>query len=129
MKKNGALAYQAIDTANSIETASPYQLIQLYFEKAIERLLQAKAHIHNSAIEERTLAIGQVIEIVNHLKACLDFETGKEIAINLEKLYSFIVMRLCQANAKNNADFIDESLMILKEIKAGWDSIVEVPHE
>ncbi len=123
MKQNSVLAYQQVNNHNEIETASPHRLIQLYLEKAIERLLQTKTFMQNDMVREKGEALSQVITIVNHLQACLDFEKGREIAVNLNRLYNFITMRLLQANVANNINFVDECLNILRELKAGWDGI------
>ena len=53
----------------------------------------------------------------------LDFKNGGEISANLDSLYEYMMLRLVQANMKNDPEIIDEVLLLIKEVSEGWSEI------
>lgn len=122
---NALHQYQAVKTQTSVVDVDRHKLIQLLLDGGLERINMAKARINAKDFQGKNRFINKSIEIVGGLKGFLDMEQGGEIAQNLESLYSYIEMRLFQANVKNDIEALDEVAGHLRKIKEGWDGIRE----
>lgn len=115
--------YQSIGVQTSIMDADPHRLIQLLFDGAMQNMSAARGFIERKDVENKNARLNKAIEIVGGLRNFLDKEKGGEVAANLEKLYEYIEFKLFQANIKNSAEFVDECIGLLKQVKTAWDEI------
>jgi flagellar secretion chaperone FliS len=120
-----AQQYSSVKVQTNVITASPHRLIQMLFEGALERILQAKGAMQQHQIARKGELIGKAINIVAGLQGSLDDNAGGDLAHNLDNLYDYIIRRLSQANYENNAAILDECGRLLAEIKSAWDGIAE----
>lgn len=118
----GATAYQS-ESVQAARYANPHALVAMLIDGAIERVVQARGAMVRGATARKGERIGKAITIVDSLRASLDADAGGEVAANLGSLYDYLIRRLLHANVHNDADALDETLRLLKEIKAGWDGI------
>jgi len=123
MSSRGAAIYQKVSTQSGAEFASPHRLIQMLLEGAIEKAIVARSYIERNDIQGRAEHINWAIRIIGGLQASLDRENGGEIAETLGSLYIYAVEKLSEANANNDSSKIDETIIILNNIKEGWDGI------
>jgi flagellar protein FliS len=69
-------------------------------------------------------SISKAIAIIGEgLNASLNKSAGGELAQNLSSLYDYMVMRLVDANLKNDITVLDEVARLLTELTEAWDSI------
>jgi flagellar protein FliS len=97
----------------------------MLFNGLNEKIAVAKGAIQRGAFAEKGQAVSRAIEIVGYLQACLDLEKGGEIAINLDRLYTYVTERLFYASAKNDLSALDEAGRLVKDIKSAWEAIRE----
>lgn len=127
---NAKSAYQKTGVDAAVITADPHKLILLLFDGAELAISAAKGHIEQGNIAGKGESIGKAVDIIdNGLKSCLDLKNGGEIAGKLEALYEYMVLRLSQANLKNNVAALDEVLGLLKEIHSAWAEIGKTPND
>lgn len=119
----GVNTYNQISTQTDVNEASPHRLIQMLINAALQKLIAAKGYIANGKIAEKGRQIGLVVSILDGLKASLDREKGGDIAANLDNLYSYMSIRLTEANYHNDVSVIDEIIALLRPIKEAWDAI------
>ena len=117
--------YRQVGTYSGVAEATPHRLIQMLLEGALDKIAVAKGHLGRGDVLEKGNNINWAISIINGLRGSLDFEAGGDIARNLDDLYDYMVRRLLEAHARNDAEALDEVARLLREIKAGWDSIPE----
>ena len=122
-KMNLAEQYRTLGTESGVEDASPHRLIQMLMEGAMEKIAIAKGHMLRNETALKGEYIGWAAKIIGGLDSCLDFEQGKEIAENLDKLYRYMLTRLLEANMDNDVAKLDEVHTLLKDIKEAWDQI------
>ncbi len=122
-RKSAAKFYTQVGTQTTLENASPYKLILMLYTGAQERLAIAKGHMERGNIEGKSDRINSAIRIIESLRNNLDFEKGGEISVNLDALYEYMLLRLVQANVKNDPAIIDEVLDLIRELAAGWSGI------
>lgn len=115
--------YQSVNTQAQAVDASPHRLIQMLMEGGLTRIAQAKGAMERQQIALKGELIGKAIGIVGGLREGLDLTQGGELASNLDNLYQYMVTRLLQANAQNDATALEEVATLLRDVKAGWDAI------
>jgi flagellar secretion chaperone FliS len=117
--------YQTVNTKAQVMEASPHRLIQMLMEGGLSRLAQAKGAMEREQTALKGDLISKAIAIICGLREGLNLQEGGEVASNLDSLYEFMVMRLIEANVKNDPVIIDEVADLLRNIKTGWDAIGE----
>jgi flagellar protein FliS len=121
-------SYRKVSLDSEISVASPHRIIQLMFAGGLERLAQSRYAIENRDMNNKGLFIGKAIGIVNGLNNSLSMDEGGEIAGNLSQLYDFIIMKVTEANLKNDTQAIDDAVAVLRTLKEGWDAIPQDKH-
>lgn len=121
----GLNQYRQTSAQASVEYADPHTLVTLLFNKLNEKIAVAKGTIQHGAVAEKGQAIGRAIEIVGYLQACLDLEKGGELAVNLDRLYTYVTERLFYASARNDQNALDEVSGLIRDIRSAWDAIRE----
>lgn len=115
--------YQSVNTQAQAVDASPHRLIQMLLEGGLTRIAQASGAMARQQTALKGELIGKAIGIVTGLRQGLDLTRGGELAGNLDNLYQYMVTRLLQANAQNDATALEEVANLLRDVKAGWDAI------
>jgi flagellar protein FliS len=115
--------YQSVNTQAKAVDASPHRLIQMLMEGGLTRVAQARGAIERQQTAMKGELIGKAIGIIGGLRDGLDLQKGGELASNLDNLYQYMITRLLQANAQNDATALEEVAGLLREVKAGWDAI------
>lgn len=115
--------YQTVNTQTQLTDADPHRLIQMLMDGGLSRLAQAKGAIQYGQVAAKGELIGKAIGIIGGLRDGLNFEQGGEIALNLDRLYEYMVSCLVKANRTNDVALIDEVADLLRTVKSGWDVI------
>mgnify|MGYP006171843503 CR=1 FL=1 len=115
--------YQTVNTQTQLTDANPHRLIQMLMEGGLSRLAQAKGAIQYGQVAVKGELIGKAIGIIGGLRDGLNFDQGGEIALNLDRLYEYMVSCLVKANRTNDVALIDEVADLLRTVKSGWDAI------
>lgn len=115
--------YQSSGAASAAHAASPYQLVEMLLNGALDRLSQARGHMLRSNLLLKAEAIRKAYAIIEYLRLSLDEQAGGELARNLSGLYDYMMRRLTQANAENDPVRLDEVTALLRDIRTAWDEI------
>ena len=114
----------ALELEERSDDITPYEVITLLLDGALERIEQAKLTLACGNTEEAGELIGKTVGIVNGLRESLDIGRGGELAENLDSLYDYIVNRLCEAEEDTGKAILTETSQLLNEIKSGWEGII-----
>ncbi len=109
----------------SIKTANRGQLLIMLYESAIRSVKKASDCIDRKDIPGKGQAILKAHDIVNELMNTLDFETGGEIAMNLERLYMFMSEQLVKANVENQKEPLQHVQKLMETLLEGWRVAVD----
>jgi len=115
--------YKQIGVETAMVNASPHRLIQMLYEGALTQLANAKGSIQNDQIEQLSICIKKVSNILVGLEEGLDFEKGGDIAVNLQALYQYMQTELVSAQVLNSVEKIDALIELMVELKSAWDAI------
>jgi flagellar protein FliS len=119
-----ANSYKTIGLETSILGASPHQLVSLLFDALQQSLVAAKGAILSGDVPAKGRAIGKAVRILEEgLKAGLDTNRGGEIAVNLRTVYDICILRLTEANFRNDPAIIDEVIRLMSPVCDGWQQI------
>jgi flagellar protein FliS len=122
--RNAISAYQKVSVDAAVEVADPHRLILLLFSGAQAAIGNARAAMQQNLIAEKGASISKAIDIIsNGLKVSLDMESGGDIAVRLDALYDYMVLRLLNANLKNDLKALEEVSGLLEEIHSAWRDI------
>ena len=117
--QDGYSQYKEVDLAARTAAASPLELVLVLFAE----LERAKSHIEGRRFEKKAQSINKCIDILNALTSSLEFETGGELVVNLSRLYDHCVYRLYEASGELSAEKIDEVMLILSNLREGWEGL------
>ncbi len=117
--------YAQTNVQTGVENATPHRLIQMLFEGALDRLAQARGAMQRRDYETKSKVMNKAMQIIAGLRSCIDLESGKEVAENLDALYDFMIRRLVSASARNDVGILDEVSELIRTIKSGWDEMPE----
>src|ERR1700689_3243494 len=81
-------------------SASPVKLVCLLYQGGIEAVRDARRHLAEGNIRERSRQIGKAWAILQELAGSLNLEQGGEISVRLAALYSYMRTRLMEANTR-----------------------------
>lgn len=118
-------SYAQVHRSSGVESASPHKLIDMLFEGALERIIQAKGAMEYGNVEVKGAKINSAIAIVGGLRESLDSDQGGDIADNLDALYVYIQNIMMKAHLTNDASLLDEAGSLLGELKSAWRQIGE----
>jgi flagellar protein FliS len=108
---------------NDILTATPESLVGKLFEGAIRSTRLAQELVEPSGQAERRRELSKALAIVGELRASLDLERGGEIAVNLDRLYGFVIDRLADASLRCCGEPVEEALRVLEPLGEAWQQI------
>jgi flagellar protein FliS len=122
-KRSGVAQYGQVAAESEVAYASPHRLVQMLMEGALEKIATAKGCIERQDLEGKSRQISWAMSIINGLRTSLDLEAGGAIAVNLDDLYGYMIRRLIDASAQNEAAALGEVLDLMLEIKGAWDAM------
>jgi flagellar secretion chaperone FliS len=124
VNSRSAAAYKRVGLETSIDKADPHQLVNMLFEGLIQAVGTARVALASGDIAGKGEQIIKAVRILDEgLKPALNLEQGGEIAINLHDLYAYCVMRLTQANLRNDDAALGDVLRVIEPLAQGWKQI------
>jgi flagellar protein FliS len=107
----------------AIKTANPIQLIVILYDGVIQALQEAREHIKNKDIANRSRCLNRSVAIISELQASLNFNVGGEIAGSLDRLYTYMKRRIFEASVEQNIEPINQILGLLASLRAAWGEV------
>jgi flagellar secretion chaperone FliS len=118
--------YQQVHVSSGVMGASPHGLISMLFDGLLGALAEARGAIRSRNVAAKGKAIGRAVRIVDEgLSAALDLEQGGALAADLRALYSYVALRLTQANLHNDEAALEECVRLIEPLRSGWAAIAD----
>jgi flagellar protein FliS len=96
------------------------QLVVMLYDGALRFLTEAKAAQAMNDMSRRAHALNRVAAIVAECHSSLDLDRGGAVAMELDRLYSYISSRLLDVTVKRDATAIDEIHRLLTPLRQAW---------
>ena len=121
---SAAGAYRQIGVETGATDASPHRLITLLFDGFSDAVAQAFLAMQQGNFEAKGRFIGRSVNIVEQgLRDVLDVKAGGALALDLCALYSYIALRLSQANLHNDPRALEECVRLMEPVRTAWVAI------
>lgn len=112
----------------SIETASPAQLVSLLYHAAVAAVARGEGAMRANRVEDANRDLLKAQDIVTELRVTLDFDKGGDIARNLDALYDFCFTRLLDANVRKDPELLPAVQSTLAQLAESWDEMLVTQH-
>ena len=111
---------------NQILTASQEQILLLLYDGAIRFCRQAIAACESGDHQEKQGRISKTYAIIDEFSNSLNHDIGGEIAIDLERLYDFMMRQLNEARREETPDKLKVVENLLLDLRSTWGEAVEI---
>lgn len=111
---------------NKIMTASPAELTLMLYDGAIKFCNIAIAGVEENNIQKAHTNIVKVEHIIEEFQATLDHKYP--VAKDFDEVYSYLMMRLREANVKKDKEILEEVLKHLRTMRDTWKEVMRVAH-
>ncbi|WP_319548159.1 flagellar export chaperone FliS [Desulfogranum marinum] len=112
--------------ANTVNSATPEQLMLMLYDGAIRFLNLAVQAIDNKQIDKRAYNINKASAIISEFAATLDHSQDAGLAENLDALYSYMLTRLLDGNLKNDTEPLEEVKTMLADLRTTWAQAIDL---
>lgn len=124
-----ASTYARVGAETGTTDASPHKLIAMLFDGFDDALARARGALASGQVEAKCRAISHAVRIVEEgLRAGLDMKSGGALAADLSTLYTYVSLRLTQANLHNDPAALDECAQLLAPVRSAWTDIAPRVH-
>ena len=108
-----------------ILNAEPVELIRLLYQRAISSVREAREHLAQKRIAERSKSVTRAYAAIEQLIVSLRPETAPELCARLRGLYAYMQQRLLEANMRQVDAPLAEVLDLLTTLEEGWSGVME----
>jgi flagellar secretion chaperone FliS len=109
----------------SVESAGREKILLMLYEGDNKFTKLGIKACEEKKIADRGMNIGRAFDIVMELNNTLDHKVGGQIAVDLERLYMFIMDEYTKANITGKAEHLRSALKVLENLYKGWVEAVE----
>ena len=102
---------------------SQVELVIMLYDGAIDFLHKTMFYMGQKDIPKKLYYMQKAIDIVQELLRTLNMEAGGEVAINLRRLYAYMLTEMVKANIKNDPESIGRVQGLLRTLREGWRGI------
>ena len=104
-------------------SADPIELVNMLYEACTVAVREARYHLAEGRIAERSREINKACAILVELTVSLDHERGAEISRRLAQLYDYMQRRLLDANMQQAEAPLTEVLGLLSTLSEAWAGV------
>jgi flagellar secretion chaperone FliS len=112
----GALAYKTVDA----QSRSPLELVVMLYDGAIRFLGEARDAHERKDQWARARAVSKALAIVGELRSTLNLDEGSSLALELDRLYDYMMGRLLEVTTKHDLSGLEEVQRLLVTVREGW---------
>jgi flagellar protein FliS len=117
----GRAAQHYIQT--QVRSASPLELIVMLYDGVLRNTANALEAMERRDIRTRRDAISKSLAIISELQSTLNLEQGGDIAVELDRLYSWMTDALVQATIKQDAKPVHDVRTVVENLRDAWQQI------
>lgn len=108
---------------NTVQQASPAQLLLMLYDGAIRFSKLAIKDIQNKELEQANIHLGKAQDIIRELMITLNMDYP--VSEGLYMLYDYFIHLMIEANVKKSEEPIEEVLTYLTDLKETWMQVVK----
>lgn len=104
-------------------SATPSELVTLLYDGAVEAIREGRKSLAAGNILMRSRAVTKAVNILIELNRTLDHKPAPQLTRNLERLYSFMVRTLLEANYRQEETGLITVENLLTDLQGAWMQI------
>jgi flagellar protein FliS len=113
-------ARQAYQTSQVVEQ-DPMTLVVMLYDGLLGFVERAEGSIEANDRPQASELLRRASDIVGELQAVLDMNAGGEVAVNLDRIYSYCRRRLMDGHINMDAGTVREVRELLKPLRDAWE--------
>jgi flagellar protein FliS len=113
--------------SNEFHTASPAKIIVAFYDGAIRFMKLAKLALADKNYALKGQHLSRAHAIVSELRAELDHTRSPELCAELERLYTFVLDCITEANFKADGAKLEPAMRVLDQLRSAWAQLAEEP--
>ena len=122
--RHQATAYSNIHVETGVHGADAHQLICMLLDGALTQIANAVSALERGDIAAKGKAVSHAASIIDEgLRGALDMKAGGQVAVTLNDLYSCVLLRLTEANLRNDAAMLRGCSELLQPLRDAWLAI------
>ncbi|MBL0159420.1 MAG: flagellar export chaperone FliS [Bryobacterales bacterium] len=106
-----------------ILSAEPLELVVILYSGLRDSIVDARRQLAKRDTQGRAASISKAVAIVGELAATLDLNRGGELAIGLNRLYSYLVVQLLDGNYRQEDRPLAEAESVVTALLEAWTAI------
>ena len=106
--------------------ASPLGLVRLLYRELSSNVRTARLRLRSGDIFGRGAAISKAQLLLGELVNSLDLQAGGQIAVELHRLYDYMMTRLWSAHRDQSDEPLAEVLLIAEALEDAWTRLNEM---
>jgi flagellar protein FliS len=106
-----------------VRSSSPLELVVMLYDGVLRHTATAIDAMARKDILARRDAISKSLAIISELQSTLNMEQGGDIAVQLDRLYSWMTDSLIQATVKQDPVPIHDVRKVLDNLRDAWQQI------
>ena len=118
-----AMAYKTVGARSS----SPLELVVMAYDGAIGFLQQAREAHERQDQWGRATGVSKAMALIGELRNTLNVEQGQQIAIELDRLYDYMMNRLLDITVKRDLSGLEEVQQLLVTVREAWAQVATAP--
>lgn len=103
-----------------VRSSSPLELVVMLYDGILRQTAAAVDAMARKDIRARREAISKSLAIISELQSTLNMDQGGDIAVQLDRLYSWMTESLMQATMQQDPRPIQDVRRILETLRDGW---------
>lgn len=106
-----------------VRSSSPLELVVLLYDAALRATANAVDAMQRKDIPARRESMSKALAIISELQSTLNLDKGGDVAVQLDRLYSWMTDSLVQATVQQDATPIHDVRRVLETLRDGWSQI------
>lgn len=112
----GLRAYQRV----RLTTATPQELVVLLYEGLIKFTTIGRRDLEISDFSAAGVALTRAIEIIGHLRDCLEHDTNPTLCANLDRMYEAWTRTIARSQIQVDLASLDTVIGQMDEMTSAW---------
>ena len=106
-----------------VKTSNRLDLLVMLYDGAVKFMNQAIECQEKSDMAGKGAYVSKAMAIISEFKSTLSFAYDKDLATNLDRLYTFINDKLIKANITKDSNHIHEAVKITIILRDAWKQL------
>lgn len=106
-----------------VRSSSPLELVVLLYDAALRATAAALDAMARKDIRARRESMSKTLAIVSELQSTLNMDQGGDVAVQLDRLYSWMTDSLIQSTIQQDPEPIHAVRRVLETLRDGWSQI------